>query len=226
MHYRRWLSLGVAIALVALATPGLATTFRTTRRMAGFSQDNQYYVYLETSRNSGTGIPKAVLQVIDVAGSTCVVGGCLETRYGEADADLSVRDAETDLLQQTWVLRQELGLTPPIAGIPLTIASRSRTADGTETVNVNLGDRQSLRFVLQQRAESGRASFRLEAQYAGQRRSLGSLNRFLNGILRYSIREVYSSPDEDSVVVLVTATRPTFQGVLETTLVQSFELRR
>ncbi|MBD2465633.1 DUF2259 domain-containing protein [Oscillatoria sp. FACHB-1407] len=226
MQYRRWLALSVAIALIVLATPGLATTIRSTRRMAGFSSDSQYYVYLETSRNLGSGIPKAVLQVIDIADSTCVAGGCLETRYGESDSNLSVRDAETDLLQQTWTLRQELGLTPPVAGIPLTIASRSRTADGTETVNVNLGDRRSVRLVLQQRAEPSRAAFRLEAQYAGQRRSLGSLSRFLNGILRYSIREVYASPDEDSIVVLLTAMRPAFEGTLETTLVQSFELRR
>lgn len=223
--------MGLAIAAVALvAGQAIATTFRTTQRMAGFSSDSNYYVYLESSRDTGAGIPKATIQVMDVSANVCVTNGCLETRYREANANLSTADAENDLLRRTWELRQALLLTPPIAGTRLTVVSRSRTADGTETVNFGLEPRQPMRVVLQQRnqrvnnpAES-RSAMQLDVTYGGRRRSLDSLNNFRSQVLRYSIRDVYVSGDRQRAVILITATKPTFEGTLETTLVQSFDL--
>jgi predicted secreted protein len=224
-------SLGLTISAVALLSAQvLATTFRATQRMAGFSSDSNHYVYLESSRDTGAGIPKASIQIVDVSTSACVETGCVETRYREPDANLSTTDAENDLLRRTWLLRQSLGLTPPVAGTRLAVSSRSRTPDGTETVTVNLDNRQPMRLVLQQRNQSvdapsnSRSAMRLEISYDGKRRSLDSLSNFRPYVLRYSIRDVYLSPDRKSAVILITTTKPSFEGVLETTLVQGFDL--
>lgn len=220
----------------AVPKPGAAETptFKATQRLAGFSADGSHYLYLESSRDTGAGIPKSSIQVIDVTANACAENGCKETRYGEADADLKTTDAEQDLLQQTWKTRQALNLTPPVAGTELSIVSRSRTPDGTETVTVRLPKRdQPLQLRLKQKqlnastsgkAESDKAAMQLEVVYDGESRSLDSLSNFREWVLSYSIREVRLSADGKHVAVLLTATKPTFEGTLATTLVQGFEL--
>lgn len=222
------ITIGTAILVAAEVS---ATTYRATQRMAGFSTDGNHYVYLESSRDTGAGIPKARLQIVEISSNSCVQNGCIETQFREPDSSLSNAAAEDSLLQTTWNLRQNLGLTPPVAGTRLAVVSRSRAADGTEIMAVRLNNReQPLRLRLQQRTEPSnivgfdRAAMRLELTRNNRQRSLGSLSNFQEGILRYSLREVYLSPDRQSIVVLMTATRPTFEGVLETTLVQGFDL--
>ncbi len=65
----------------------------------------------------------------------------------------------------------------------------------------------------------------LEVDVHGQRRSLDSLNDFRPWVLDYSIREVHLSPDGQHMAILITATRPTFEGTPGTTLVQGLKLR-
>jgi predicted secreted protein len=202
--------------------------------MAGFSADGDYFIYLESSRDTGAGIPKSTMQVVALDSNTCVKNGCLKTRYGEPDSDLSLEAAEDSLLKQTWNIRQDLQLTPPAAGDSLPVLSRSRTADGTETMTVRLANHQPLQLRLQQKripaTQTGqeftkdRAAMQIEVNYDGQRRSLGSLDQFRDWVLDYSIRDVKLSPDGKHVVVLVTAMQPTFEGTLGTTVVQGFEL--
>lgn len=210
-------------------------TFRATQRLAGFSADGSHYLYLESSRDTGAGIPKSSIQVVDIAANTCADNGCLETRYGEADANRATTDAEQDLLKQTWKVRQALNLTPPTAGTELPIIARSRTADGTETVTVRLPNRnQPLQLRLKQTqikspisggtAKQDKAAMQLEVTYDGQHQSLDSLSNFREWVLGYSIRAVKLSPDGKHIAVLLTATKPTFEGTLATTLVQGFEL--
>ncbi len=202
------------------------------QRMAGFSRDGGYFIYMESSRDSGAGIPKAAMQLVEISSNQCIDRGCIETRYGEADARLDIADAENDLLQQTWKLRQALNLTPPAAGTSLPIVSRSRTSDGIETVTVRLNDRNSLlKLRLRQKQvgamEKGnpQTAMMLEIDSNGQRRSLDSLNNFRPWVLDYSIREVHLSTNGKHLAILITATRPTFEGTLGTTLVQGFDLR-
>lgn len=234
MKYRFLLSLGFLTSLAIFsARPIGAEPFSSSQRMAGFSADSEYYVYLESSRDTGAGIPTARLQLVDLSESVCVQNGCLETQYRESDSGLSLSDAENDLLRRTWSLRQSLQLTPPVAGMRLNILSRSRLPNDTEIVNLTVGDRP-LRLELQQRhipsvlnggtADLDRAAMRLAMSYNGQQQVLGSLTDFREGVMRYSIRSLYLAPDSDYVVVLITATEPTFEGVLETTVVQSFDL--
>ena len=213
------------------SSASLNPTYRAEPRMAGFSSDGNYYIYLESSRDTGAGIPRSSLQVVDIASNNCVAKGCIETRYQESDAPLEIKAAEDTLLQQTWKIRQDLKLTPPATGTELPILSRSRTADGTETVNVRLNNRDQLRLQLRQRrkvaegaSQLEQAAMQLEVSYNGQRRSLDSLSNFRNFVLDYSIRTVKVSPDGEQVAVLITATKPTFEGTLGTTLVLGFDL--
>ena len=199
-------------------------TFRATPRMAGFSPDGNYFIYLESSRDTGAGVPKSALQLVDVASNRCVKNGCIETRYGEKDAAAKTGEAETDLLKQTWKVRQDLNLTPPVEGTDVVILSRSRAVDGSETVTVRLQNSQPLKLHLQQRHAADRASMQLGVSYDGQQRSLDSLNNFRDNVLDYSIRQVTLSPDGKRVAVLITATKPTFEGTLGTTIVQGFVL--
>lgn len=211
----------VAKALPLERTP----TFRAMPRMAGFSPDSNYFVYLESSRDTGAGVPKSALQLVNVATNRCVENGCIETRYGEKEANNDTTATEADLLKQTWKVRQELNLTPPVAGTELAILSRSRSADGSETVTVRLNDdSQPLRLQLHQTLTPDKAAMQLEAVYNGQQRSLDSLNNFRSNVLDYSIRQVRLSPDGKRIAVLITATKPTFEGTLGTTLVQGFAL--
>ncbi|WP_181357649.1 DUF2259 domain-containing protein [Stenomitos frigidus] len=199
-------------------------TFRATPRMAGFSPDGNYFIYLESSRDTGAGVPKSMLQLVDVASNRCVENGCIETRYSEKEAEMKTAEAETDLLKQTWKTRQDLNLTPPVAGTEIPILSRSRAVDGSETVTVRLQNNQPLTLHLQQKRRADKASMQLGVTYDGQQRSLDSLNNFRDNVLDYSIRQVTLSPDGKRVAVLITTTKPTFEGTLGTTIVQGFAL--
>jgi predicted secreted protein len=213
--------------------------------MAGFSADSTHYIYLESSRDTGAGIPLVDLQIVNLASNQCVQNGCVSTDYGEAQAGRTLLSAENDLLRQTFLLRQQLRLTPPIPGIPLPIVARSRTPDNTEFVTVRLGNQrniqrniqrntqQFLRLQLQQRHDAAhakgnpgrdRSAMQLQITYNDQNHTLDSLDNLRDGVLRYSIRDVYLSPDRRNLVVLVSMIKPTFEGQLETTLVQGVDL--
>lgn len=198
-------------------------TFRATPRMTGFSPDGNYFIYLESSQDTGAGIPKSVLQLVQLDANRCVEDACVETRYSEKDAGMKITEAEAELLKQTWKVRQDLNLTPPAAGIDIPIVSRSRAVDGSETVTIRLNNRD-LQLKLQQKSTQDKASMQLGVTYDGQQRSLDSLNNFRDNVLDYSIRQVKVSPDGKRVAVLITATKPTFEGTLGTTLVQGFAL--
>jgi len=215
------------IATQPAAKPRLAVipTFQATPRMAGFSTDGNYFIYLESSRDTGAGIPKAALQLVNVASNRCVENGCIETRYGEEEAATEIAEAETALLKQTWKVRQDLNLTPPVAGTDLPILSRARAADGTETVTVKPTDTSPrLQLRLRQTSAQDKAAMQLEVNYDGQQRSLDSLSNFRTNIMDYAIRKVTLSPDGKRVAVLITTTKPTFEGTLGTTLIQGFAL--
>jgi predicted secreted protein len=199
-------------------------TFRATPRMAGFSPDGNYFIYLESSRDTGAGVPKSALQLVNIESNRCVDNGCIETRYGEKDARTETAEAETDLLKQTWKVRQELNLTPPVAGTDVPILSRSRAVDGSETVTIRLSNSTPLKLHLQQKSTQDKASMQLGVTYNGQQRSLDSLNNFRDNVLDYSLRQVKLSPDGKRIAVLITTTKPTFEGTLGTTLVQGFAL--
>lgn len=198
-------------------------TFRATPRMTGFSPDSNYFIYLESSQDTGAGVPQSALQLVKLDANRCLEAACVETHYSEKEAGMKMSEAETELLKQTWKVRQDLNLTPPVAGINLPIVSRSRKADGSETVVVQLNDR-NLQLHLQQKSTQDKASMRLGLTYDGQQRSLDSLSNFRDNVLDYSIRQVKLSPDGKRVAVLITATKPTFEGTLGTTLVQGFAL--
>ncbi len=198
-------------------------TFRATPRMTGFSPDGNYFVYLESSQDTGAGIPKSVLQLVKLDGNRCVEDACVETHYSEKEAGMKLSEAESELLKQTWKVRQDLNLTPPVAGIEIPIVSRSRTVDGSETVTMRLNNRD-LQLHLQQKSTQDKASMQLGVNYDGQQRSLDTLTNFRDNVLDYSIRQVKVSPDGKRVAVLITATKPTFEGTLGTTLVQGFAL--
>lgn len=217
-----------------LSSIALAATFHTSQRMAGFSADSNYYIYLESFVNGGSGVPRADMQLLEINTDRCVPGGCIHTQYGEAQSNLSQRQAEDDLLQRTWRLRQQLRLTPPQTGTKLPVLSRSRTPDNTELVTVRLPNQRPLRLRLRQRyipstmnggtATVDRAAMQIEVQYGNQTKTIGSLSNLRDWVLKYSIRDVYLSPDGQRVVVVLTMTQPTFEGVLESTLVQGFRL--
>jgi len=207
--------------------------FRSQQRMAGFSEDGRFYLYLESSRDTGAGIPKSRLQVIDIAANRCVSDGCLETNYGEGDADRTLEEAENSLLQKTSAIRQTLQITSPKLGSSVVMEGQSRLADGTETVTLRMNNRTIPVQLKQQRqrsvsfggtAERDQAAMQLEVQVANQKKMVDSLENYREWVLDYSIRDAYLSPDGKYVVLLITATKPTFEGTLATTLVQGFEL--
>jgi hypothetical protein len=224
-----------AIALFFLDSAGWATVFRTSRRLSGFSPDSRHYIYLESSRNSVTEVPTAQIQIVDVMTNSCVKNGCLKTEYDRSSSNLSNQAAEDDLLRRTLTLRQTLRLTQLKVGIVLPIISRSSKPDGTETVQVRVNNqKQPLQIRLQQKyipsilsggsSDVDRAAMQLVINYNNRRLTLGDLNNYRDVVTKYSIREVRLSPNGDNVVVLIDMTQPTYEGVLQTTFVQSFPI--
>ena len=224
------ISLGIlASAAIAVAPEALASTWRAAHRMSGFSADSNYYLYLESSRDTGAGIPKAKLQIVQVAANSCIKNGCIQTQYGEPDSNKSTKMAEDDLLKKSWNSRETLKLTPPQGGTKLNIISRTPGANGSETVAVKVNTAKPLQIRLEQRqknASAGKesAAMRLVINHNGRQRVLGSLNNFQDWVFSFSIREVRLSPNGRNVVVLVDKTERTFEGVLKTTVVQGFVL--
>jgi hypothetical protein len=212
-----------------------------TQRMSGFSSDSKYYLHLESWRDTGAGVPHVRLQIVEISANSCVSQGCVATKFGEADAGLGLEVAENQVLQQTQALRQTLQLSSPVAGVSLPIISRSQTTDGdgmtAETVLVQFAiNRPPVEIQLRQRgavsmakvptdqASTVKATMQLAVRYLGRQRSLDSLENLREQTLTYSIREVLLGPDRTTFVVLITATRPDFEGYLGSTLVQSFKL--
>ncbi|MDX2230399.1 MAG: DUF2259 domain-containing protein [Leptolyngbyaceae cyanobacterium bins.349] len=217
----------------AQATPTIAT-FQTQPSAVGFSADGRYFMHLESWRDKGAGIPHAAIQIVDVAASSCVTNGCLRTRFTESQANQSIAAAEKDLLQKTQSLRQDLQLSAPVAGKTLPVLTRSRSANGTEVVTVQLPNNQPLQLTLQQKqvasvmaggtAPKDQAAMQLNISYGNQARLLGSLVQMQDWTLEFSIREVQLAPDGKSVAVLLTAAERAFEGTLGRTIVQSFTL--
>jgi predicted secreted protein len=209
-------------------------TFWSIQRLSGFSADGRHYIHLESSRDTGAGIPKSVLQLVDVERNACNADLCLETRYGEHQSDWSIAQAELDLLRQTWPLRQTLQLANPTAGQTLTVVARSQEPQGTETWTLqtaSLPHPITLRLRQQHRTvaypdghEIPQTAMDLELEYQGQRQVMGSLEQPQAWVLHYALREVKLSPQGDRLVVLLNVTKPTFEGTLATTLVQGFGL--
>lgn len=275
----------IAIALLFFDFEGLATVFKTSKKLSGFSPDSRYYIYLESSRNSVTDVPTAQIQIIDVATNSCVKNGCLKTDYDNSSSNLSTQAAENDLLNKTLELRHTLKLTQLKVGIQLPIISHptgternsptglhptplrgagkggqlpsqrtreplpplipassslgqggfeSNKPDKTESVEVRLNN-QPLQIRLEQKyipsafsargfGDVERASMRLMINYNSRKLTLGNLNNYREAVKNYAIREVRLSPNGRNVVVLINETQPTYEGVLETTFVQSFPI--
>lgn len=212
-----------------------APSQRTLQKIAGFSADGRYYLHLESWRDIGAGIPKSAMQLMDVEKNACVEAGCIETKYGEVDAGLSLEVAEKNLLQQTKTLRKNVQIEAPVAGTSLPITQRSRTADGTETVTVDLGTgKPAMEIQLQQKAtvssmfggtaEKDQAWMQMQVTQNQKTRTIGSLKTPQDWIVGFSIREVVLSPNGKNIVVLLTSTQRAFEGTLGKTMVQGFEL--
>ena len=224
-----------ALTLCCLNSEGLATLFRTSKRLSGFSTDSRHYIYLESSRNSVTEVPTAQIQIVDVMTNSCVQDGCLKTEYDRSSSNLSNQAAENDLLKRTLPLRQALNLTQLKVGLQLPIISRSIKPDKSETVQYRLNNqKQPLQIRLQQKylppvSPGGylgveRAAMRLVITYNYRQLTLGDLNNYREAVQKYSIRDVRLSPNRKNVVVLINMDQPTYEGLLQTTLVQSFPL--
>ncbi|HEY9637913.1 MAG TPA: DUF2259 domain-containing protein [Coleofasciculaceae cyanobacterium] len=226
----------IAIALLLFDLEGWATVFKTSRRLSGFSPDSRYYIYLESSRNSVTDVPTAQIQIVDVATNSCVNKGCLKTDYDNSSSSLSNQAAENDLLKKTLEIRQTLKLNQLKVGIELPISSHSVKPDRSEMVQVRLNNKpEPLEIRLEQKyipsifsrqgfGDVERAAMRLVINYNNRKLTLGDLNNYREAVKNYSIREVRLSPNGNNVVVLIDMTQPTYEGVLQTTFVQSFPL--
>lgn len=209
-------------------------TQQTTQTLVGFSNDSHHFIYLESWRDTGAGVPHAALQVVNIATNTCIKAGCLQTNYGEEAADLSIQAAENKLLEDTHTLRQTLNLTNPIAGTRLLIVSKSQTQDGSETVTVQLRDGKVLQLTLKQTsvistlgggtADKDRTAMSLTASHQGKVTLISNPEQWHDWTLGFSIRDVHQSPDGKAIVVLLTSEKRAFEGTLGRTVVQSLQL--
>jgi len=224
-----------ASALFLSSSTASAESLRATRRLSGFSPDNNHYIYLESYRNPVSDLPEAKLQIVNVLNNACVERGCLESEYTQDSPQVSSKTAEDDLLKKSGVVRQTLGLTRLKVGTRLPLVFRAKEPDGTEVVKVILKQpdqvlqlrliQESVPSVLRKgNADLDRASMRLEATYNYLKRTLGYLYNHQEGVQKYSVREVRLSPNRRNVVVLIDATKQTWQGVVQTTYVQAFPL--
>ncbi len=239
LNMKRFFLLSLSFATFTsftLGSEGWANVFKTSRRLSGFSPDSSHYVYLESSRNSVTDLPTAQIQIVEVATNSCVKNGCLKSDYDYSSPGLSSQAAEDDLLEKTLPIRQDLRLTQLKVGTRLPIVFREIKPDRTETIKALLNtqtkpleirlEQKYIPSILSRRGSSDveRAAMRLVINYKNRKLTIGDLNNYREAVQKYSIREVRLSPNERNVVVLIDMTQPTYEGVLQTTFVQSFPL--
>lgn len=224
----------VAIALL-LGSEAIAEVFRANRRLSGFSPDSSYYAYLESFQNPVTEVPTANIQIIDVKTSSCMRNGCLKTDYDNSASNLTTKAAGDDLLKRTAQLRYDLQLTLLKVGIRLPMIAREPNPDGSEMYKFLINDpKKPLEIRLEQKyipaVKPGgsfgteRASMRLLVNYNYRQLTLGDLDNYREPVQKYAIREVRLSPNRRNVVVLIDMTQPTYEGLVQTTLVQSFPI--
>jgi predicted secreted protein len=227
----------VALTLVLFGSEGLAAVFRANRRLSGFSPDSRYYVYLESFQNPVTEVPTAKIQIIEVANNSCVRNGCLKTDYDHSASNLTTKAAGDDLLEQTAQLRYDLELTLLKLGIRLPMIVRKPNPDGSEMYQFLINDpKKPLQITLKQQYKPAvkpggnfsteKASMQLVVNYDYRQLTLGSLEDYREPVQKYAIREVRLSPNRRNVVVLIDMTQPTYEGLVKTTMVQSFPLPR
>lgn len=239
MNIKRFLLLSLSFATftsVIFCVEGWATVFKTSRRLSGFSPDSSHYIYLESSRNSVTDVPTAQIQLVEIATNSCVINGCLKTDYDYSSSNISSQAAEDNLLEKTLLIRQTLKLNQLKSGTRLPIVFREIKPDRSETIKALLNPQtKPLQIRLEQKyipsvlsrrgtADVERTAMRLVINYNNRKLTLGDLNNYREAVQKYSIREVRLSPNERNVVVLIDMTQPTYEGVLQTTFVQSFPL--
>lgn len=206
----------------------LNPTWRATERWAGFSPAGTHYLYLESSRDTGAGIPTSTLQLVDLAKNRCLANGCIQTHYRESDAPQSFQTGETSLLTTTTPIRQTWQLMELVPGQQLEVRSRSRSQDGGETVGLMLPSGIPVEIQLQQRRVNQampQAALQLTIRHQGKTQVLGSLQALRPQVLDYSIRAVQLSPNGHHLAILVTELNPTFEGTLGTTVVQGLVLQ-
>lgn len=225
-----------AIAFLLFDSQVLATIFKASRRLSGFSVDSRHYIYLESSRNAVTEVPLANLQIINVATNSCERDGCIKTEYDRSFSNISNQAAEYDLLQKTLFIRQSLGLNRLKVGTQLPIIARKNKPDKSETIQVRLPNQKEpmqirleqkyIPSILSQRGSSDieRASMRLIVNNQSRQLTVGSLDNYREAVQKYSIREVRLSPNGKNVVVLLDMMQPTYEGLLQSTFVQSFPI--
>lgn len=225
-----------ATAFLLLDFQALATVLKASRRLAGFSSDSSHYIYLESSRNTVTEVPLAQIQIVNVAKNTCEQDGCIKTEYDRSASNLSNQAAEYELLQKTLAIRQSLGLNRLKVGTQLPIIKRVSKPDRSETIQVRLPkQKEPMQIRLEQKyipsilsprgsSDIERAAMRLIINNKSRQLTVGSLDNYREAVQKYSIREVRLSPNGRNVVVLLNMTQPTYEGLLQSTFVQSFPI--
>lgn len=239
---KRFLSVPLSLSSIAFLLfvcfdyQSLATIFKTSRRLSGFSTDSSHYIYLESSRNSVTEVPLAQIQILNVKTNSCEPKGCIKTDYDNSFSHLSNQAAEDSLLKKTLSIRQSVGLTRLKVGNLLPIISRTSKADKSQTVQVRLpNQKEALQIRLEQKyipsslsprgsSDLERASMRLVINNKNRQLTIGDLNNYREVVKNYSIREVRLSPNGRNVVVLIDMTQPTYEGTLQSTFVQGFPI--
>lgn len=205
----------------------LNPTWRATEGLAGFSSAGTHYLYLESSRDTGAGVPTSTLQLVDLATNRCLPNSCLQTHYRESDAPRSLQDSEASLLATATQARQTGQLMELVPGQRLEVRSRSRTQDGQETVTFALPSGIPVEIQLRQHRvphDIPQAALQLTVRHQGKTQVLGSLQALRPQVLDYSLRAVHLAPDGQHLAIWVTALQPTFEGTLGTTWVQGLRL--
>jgi hypothetical protein len=210
----------------------------TRERLAAFSPNGRYYIYLESYPEPLTKIPKAYLQIVRTDKNKCVEKGCIETDLTDDFSGKALWFAEEDMLQKTRELREELNVNRQFKkGLELEILEQKNLDKGLDRTVAKFNSKgDNIIIFLQQRhiksvvnngrGDIDRSALRLVAFFDYRRLTLGSLYEFKEGVSRFAIREIYLSPDKKTIVVLLDMFKPTIEGEVKTTLVQSFPIEK
>jgi len=225
----------VTMTLVLLASIGLtispvSAAVDWNLDMLGFSSNSQFFVLAESVVEDGSGIPRAKIIIADVATNHCVQGGCLESRGSDNGGDTE-QDALQKIYQQTWPLRQKLGLTPPQTGY---LANGPFFGEDDNTAHYSYNDRK-IYVTLLQKTVPGEDDFHQKAAVQitintsnetshHVEKVLDSLNNYRENAQKYQLGRIYVSPDRKSVAILVHVFYRGFEGYDIRTIVQTVQL--
>ena len=181
----------------------------------GWSDNYNYYAFGQYGIEDGSGFPYAEIYIIDVEKNEFVNNGSFRKRVETDTTFLTGLSVLINLRQKADSLFDKYEISELRPGKVLFPGSNGQQK--TASYSLNNGKELRLHLVQKSKGEiheyTSESAFHLEI-YSGEqpKSTIGNINRFRRGIIRYDINRVLSGPGEKNIVVVIQKQMLGFEG--------------